>query len=51
MAKTSVNQGSNGQYRTTVPKDIGDMFDLNGKKLKWSRGSAKDKFEIQIVDE
>jgi len=51
MAKTSVNQGSNGQYRTTVPKDVGDMFDLDGKKLKWSRGSAKDKFEIQIVDE
>jgi hypothetical protein len=51
MAKTSVNQGSNGQYRTTVPKDIGDMFDLDGKKLVWSRGSAKDKFEVPIVDE
>jgi len=51
MTRTSVNQGSNGQYRTTVPKDIGDIFDLDGKKLEWSRGSAKDKFEVQIVDE
>lgn len=51
MAKTSVNQGSNGQYKTTVPKDIGDVFNLDGKKLEWSRGSSKDKFEVKIVDE
>lgn len=51
MTNTSVNQGANGQYKTTVPKDIGDMFDLDGKKLKWGRGSARDKFEVQIVDE
>ncbi|WP_193221836.1 hypothetical protein [Halosegnis rubeus] len=51
MAETTVNQSNNGQYRTTVPKDIGDIFKLDGKKLKWSRGSAKDKFEVQIVDE
>jgi hypothetical protein len=51
MTKTSVNLGENGQYKTTVPKDIGDMFDLDGKQFEWRRGSARDKLELQIVEE
>lgn len=50
MSKTSVNLGENGQYKTTVPKDIGDMFELDGKKFEWKRGSARDKLELVIVD-
>ncbi len=51
MAKTTVNQDGNGQYKTTVPKSIGDMFDLDGKKIEWGMGSARDKLEVRIVDE
>jgi hypothetical protein len=31
--KTTVSQSSNGQYKVTVPRDLGDFFDLDGKKL------------------
>lgn len=51
MTETTVNRANNGQYRTTVPKDIGDMFDLDGKSIEWKRGSARDKLEIVIVDD
>jgi hypothetical protein len=51
MTKTTVNQGDNGQYKTTIPKDIGDMFELDGKKVEWRRGSARNKLEVVIVDE
>ncbi len=51
MTQTSVNLGKNNQYKTTIPKDIGDMFELDGKKLEWRRGSARNKLEVEIVDE
>lgn len=33
---TTVNQGENGQYQTTVPKALADALDLDGKEVKWS---------------
>jgi len=48
MTKTTVHRGENGQYKTTVPKDIGDMFDLDGKEIEWQRGSARDKLTLVI---
>jgi hypothetical protein len=32
---TTVNQGENGQYQTTIPKALGDALDLDGKKVTW----------------
>lgn len=48
--KSTVNQGSNGQYRTTVPKDLGDAFDLDSKQIEWSvqSGSA---LRVTILDD
>lgn len=51
MTKTTVNQGENGQYKTTVPSDLGDAFDLDGKRLEWRQGSARNKLEVVIVDD
>lgn len=50
MARTTVNRGSNGQYKTTVPRDLADGFDLDGKKLEW-RVVSGNKMEVTIVDE
>jgi len=49
--KTTVSQSSNGQYKVTVPRDLGEFFDLEGKKLEWKSGSASNKMEIVIHDE
>lgn len=35
MAKTRVNQGSNGQYKVTTPKEVADAMRLDGKRLEW----------------
>ena len=48
--KTTVHQGENGQYKTTIPKAIADTMSLEGKKLEWKVGSGK-KLEAKIVDE
>ena len=48
---TKVNRNERGQYQVTVPKAIGDAFDLGGKRLEWSIGSASNKLEVTIVDE
>jgi hypothetical protein len=32
---TTVNQGENGQYQTTIPKALGDALELDGKKVTW----------------
>jgi len=40
-----------GQYQVTVPRDLGDFFELKGKKLEWKAGSAKNKMEVIIHDE
>jgi len=50
MVKTRVNQASNGQYRTTVPKGIADALDLKDKRLEWSVKSGN-KLEVKIHDE
>lgn len=48
--ETTVNQGSNGQFKTTVPKALAEANDLDGKTLKWltKSGSA---FEVRIVED
>ncbi len=48
--KTTVNQGDNGQYKTTIPKALGDAFDLDGKRLEW-RVSGSGKLEAKINDD
>jgi len=50
MTKTAVNQGANGQYKTTVPRDLADGFELDGKRLEWCVISGN-KIEVTIVDE
>lgn len=47
--KTTVNQASNGQFKTTIPRALGDAFELDGKKLEW-RISGAGKLEAKIVD-
>ena len=51
MAETTVNQTGNGQYKVTVPKDIGDIIELDGKKVRWTLGSAGNKLQIEIIDD
>lgn len=48
--KTSVNRGSNGQYRTTVPKALAEANELDGKKLSWFTESGN-AFRVEIVDD
>lgn len=50
MSKTTVSRGANGQYKTTVPKDLAEGFDLAGKKLEWRIVSAN-KMEVTILDD
>lgn len=47
--QTTVNQGANGQYKTTIPKAFGDAHDLDGKALEW-RQVTGEKFEVSIID-
>ena len=47
---TTVNQGENGQYQTTIPKALGVAFDLDGKKLTW-RVETGDALRVDIEDE
>ena len=51
MSETTVNQDRNGQFKTTVPKPIGEAFELDGKKLEWKMGSARNKLELEVKDE
>jgi hypothetical protein len=46
--ETTVNQGANGQYKTTIPKALAEANELDGKTLKWltKSGSA---FEVRII--
>jgi len=50
MTETTVAQGSNGQYKVTVPKDIGNMFNLDGKAVRWERGPARNELELVIEE-
>lgn len=38
--ESTVNQGANGQYKTTVPKGLAEAFDLDGQKLEWKVDSG-----------
>ena len=50
MTKTTVSKGANGQYKVTVPKDIGDGFDLDGADFDW-RVVSGNKIEVTIEDD
>jgi hypothetical protein len=45
---TNVNQNKHGQYQTTVPKQLANALELDGKELEWRIGSATDKLEVVI---
>lgn len=47
---TTVNQGENGQYQTTIPKALGDALNLADKQVSWSieTGSA---LRMEVEDE
>lgn len=50
MPKTRISQGSNGQYKVTVPKGIADAMDLDGKRIDWKVKSGST-LEVTVVDE
>lgn len=50
MTKTTVHRGENGQYKVTIPKAIGDGFDLDGAEIDW-RAISGNKLEARINDE
>lgn len=47
---TSVNQAENGQYKTTIPKALGDALDLDGERVEWKVKSSS-ALEVRIVEE
>lgn len=57
MTKTKVTktnyEGSDGhertQYRTTIPKQIAETFDMEGAELEWNMGGASDKLEVRVI--
>lgn len=51
MAQTTVHQGQNDQYKTTIPKDLADALDLDGETLEWSIGSSISTLEAKVVDD
>lgn len=50
MPKTRVSQGSNGQYKVTVPKGIAEAMQLDGKRLDWKVKSGST-LEVTVSDE
>ena len=50
MPKTRVSQGSNGQYKVTVPKGLAEAMHLDGKRLDWKVKSGST-LEVTVVDE
>jgi len=47
---TTVNQNENGQYQVTIPKSLGDAYNLKGRQVEWGVLSAS-KLEVKIADE
>lgn len=47
---TTVYRTADGQYKVTIPRSVGEYHDLDGKQLKWKRGSARNKMEVVIVE-
>lgn len=50
MPKTRVSQGTNGQYKVTVPKGIAEAMDLDGKRLDWKIKSGNT-LEVTVDDD
>jgi hypothetical protein len=48
--KTTINQNSEGQYQTTIPKPLGDSMDLEGKKVEWDVVSSNS-LKFRVVDD
>lgn len=46
MVETTVSKGQNGQYKTTIPKGLGDGHDLDGAKVEWE---VKSRNRIEMV--
>lgn len=46
---TTVNQGENGQYQTTIPKALADALDLDGERVTWSVESSK-ALKLELAD-
>jgi len=46
---TTVNQGANGQYQTTIPKSLADALDLDGKRVKWKIESGN-ALRMEVVE-
>jgi len=49
MPKSTVNQGANGQFKTTVPKGLAEAMELDGRKLEWKVKSGST-LEVKVVD-
>lgn len=47
--ETTVNQGANGQYKTTIPVQLAEALDLEGKTLEW-RVASGNRLEAVIHD-
>lgn len=47
---TTVTQNEAGQYQVTVPKSLGDAFELKGRQVEWSVLSGS-KLEVKLADE
>lgn len=47
---TTVSQNDNDQYQVTIPKALGDFFELEGTRLEWKSGSASNKMAVIIHD-
>lgn len=50
MSKTRISQGSNGQYKVTIPKALGDGFDLDGVRVEWKPQSGSS-ILMKVVDD
>jgi hypothetical protein len=48
--KTRIHQGSNGQYKTTVPKGLAEAMELDGKRIEWTIKSGST-IEVTMLDD
>lgn len=47
---TTVQEDSEGYYRTRIPKALGDAMGIGGRKVEWEVTSGK-KLTLEIVDD
>lgn len=48
--KTTVSQNDNSQYQVTIPKALGDAYDLAGAEVEWSAESG-DRLSLTKTDD